>query len=234
MMSLKIIGATLLLYLVISPVAVSAQGFFDAPTPRGAAPKDDEWRNEITDSAPLPPDAAPDRPGFQNSLNAGNSNFGEDWTAETSPADLLRGPDLRVAPASAFSLGGSRGLITLHSPEHNAGTVRYELFSSKGRFRFQMEPGQTQKFDEDQTWCIRYHTGVDDHFVSYRLLEGRYDFAMGVDGWELRMMKAGDRLPPTPPRVTDVSRSSSVDPPLPPPVPTPDVDGVQAAPVPEP
>ena len=157
----------------------------------------DDLRNAPIPEAP----ASPYSPGTQNVPGGNAWSATEGWANATGgPSADLRGRDLTEVRAESLGRGGSLGPITLRVSDAVNHNIRYELFNQGQRYRYDLSTGHKQQFREDRVWGIRFHRGSRDEFVSYRLLEGEYEFDWTDNGWELFLVKAGPDTPPAPPR----------------------------------
>lgn len=195
------------------PPSVAPRPTPPPPQPPGRA--DDSLRNEPVPEAPT----SPFTPGVQNTAGAPAWSGADDWGQ--GPPNALRGRDLTEVRPESLGRGGSQGPILLRVSDAVQHTVRYELFSQGQRYRYDLTTGHKQQFREDRVWGIRFHRGSRDEFVSYRLLEGEYEFAWTDNGWELFLAKAGPDTPPPPPRRAAADAISGAGG-APPPQPIPD------------
>lgn len=80
----------------------------------------------------------------------------------------------------------SAGTIEIVNPEGNA-PLAYDV----NQFHFEIEPGQTQRLDDDRPWVIQFDKGGDFGDGAYSLEAGRYKFVPTANGWDL--VKATDQ-----------------------------------------
>ncbi len=181
-------------------VAPTPPGRPGAVTPRPPARADQE--------EPIPDPTSPFTPGTQNSGNAAAWSASDAFRQPMQNADPLRGADLLTVPKQLFTRGGTQGPIKLRSAADVDQPVQYELFCLGNRASYIMASGKSQSFTEDRVWGIRFHRGLVDESLSYRLLEGEYEFVWTEQGWDLVLVKAGPTMSPPPPRRANVTGST--------------------------
>lgn len=132
--------------------------------------------------------------------------YGDSYTTNYRPGyDVVDGP----VPNPPMD---TRGTIEIVHDEDNSSALTYQL----NQFEFEIEPGHTQRLDEDRPWVIEFHRGGDYGHATYRLEAGRYKFVPTPEGWDL--VKATDqtgiavKANPPPPLPRDESRVITVQP----------------------
>jgi len=185
--------------------AATLQAAEPRPEPPPPPPASGSISRPSSPEPPAPSSPSPDSGGAQNLSRPWNSGSGGGAWGNAFPneVDPLAGPDFEQVQRSQLVRFGPGGKIRLTMVPDVSTPVRYELFDGSGRYRFELLPGQQQKLAEDRVWGIRFHRGLGEEHVSYRLVEGEYAFGRSALGWELYLIRTGSVLPPTPPRLVN-------------------------------
>jgi hypothetical protein len=126
-----------------------------------------------------------------------------------------------MAGAQSGGVSSPSEVSATSPPVHTGAAIKLVCPKTTGRsltyrlngYTYTIHPGYSQDFSDDRVWTLEFHRGGDEtDLLGYTLKPGKYNFSVGTDGWELRMVVStmSTNLPPAPqPMPMDSTRKSS-------------------------